>query len=64
MSNRIIKKVAVLGSGVMGSRIAAHFAGIGLQVLLLDIVAPTNSPEGGELSQRNKVVNEIGRAHV
>ena len=37
MPNRIIKKVAVLGSGVMGSRIACHFAGIGLQVLLLDI---------------------------
>ncbi|CAG0972649.1 MAG: 3-hydroxyacyl-CoA dehydrogenase/enoyl-CoA hydratase family protein [Bacteroidetes bacterium] len=36
--NRKIKKVAVLGSGVMGSRIACHFANIGLQVLLLDIV--------------------------
>jgi 3-hydroxyacyl-CoA dehydrogenase len=35
---RSIKKVAVLGSGVMGSRIACHFAGIGVQVLLLDIV--------------------------
>jgi 3-hydroxyacyl-CoA dehydrogenase len=34
---RHINKVAVLGSGVMGSRIAAHFAGIGVQVLLLDI---------------------------
>ena len=34
---RIIKKVAVLGSGVMGSRIACHFAGIGIPVLLLDI---------------------------
>jgi 3-hydroxyacyl-CoA dehydrogenase len=34
---RVIRKVAVLGSGVMGSRIACHFAGIGLQVLLLDI---------------------------
>ena len=33
-----IKKVAVLGSGVMGCRIACHFAGIGVQVLLLDIV--------------------------
>ena len=37
MQKRTIKKVAVLGSGVMGSRIACHFAGIGLQVLLLDI---------------------------
>src|SRR5687768_3907815 len=35
--NRIIKKVAVLGSGIMGSRIACHFANIGLDVLLLDI---------------------------
>src|ERR1700754_1974153 len=38
--NRIIKKVAVLGSGVMGSRIACHFAGVGIQTLLLDM-APT-----------------------
>ncbi len=36
--NRVIKKVAILGSGVMGSRIACHFANIGVQVLLLDIV--------------------------
>ncbi|MFT4856709.1 MAG: 3-hydroxyacyl-CoA dehydrogenase [Algoriphagus sp.] len=35
---RTIKKVAILGSGVMGSRIACHFANIGMQVLLLDIV--------------------------
>ncbi len=35
---RIINKVAVLGSGVMGSRIAAHFANIGCKVYLLDIV--------------------------
>ena len=37
---RSIKKVAVLGSGVMGSRIACHFAGIGVEVLLLDMLAP------------------------
>src|SRR6476661_5259402 len=36
--NRTIKKVAVLGSGVMGSRIACHFANIGCEVLLLDII--------------------------
>src|SRR6218665_4202691 len=35
---RTIQKVAVLGSGVMGSRIACHFANIGCEVLLLDIV--------------------------
>lgn len=34
---RPIKKVAVLGSGIMGSRIACHFANIGVEVLLLDI---------------------------
>ncbi len=37
MSKRTIKKVAVLGSGIMGSRIACHFANIGLSVLLIDI---------------------------
>jgi len=37
MSKRIIKKVAVLGSGVMGSRIACHFAGAGIPVILLDM---------------------------
>src|SRR5215213_7897871 len=37
MSKRIIRKVAVLGSGVMGSRIACHFAGAGIQVILLDM---------------------------
>ncbi len=36
--NRIIKNVTVLGSGVMGSRIACHFANIGCSVLLLDII--------------------------
>lgn len=36
---RIIKNVAVLGSGIMGSRIACHFANIGLNVLLLDIAS-------------------------
>ncbi len=35
---RRIKKVAVIGSGIMGSGIACHFANIGVEVLLLDIV--------------------------
>lgn len=42
---RIIKKVAVLGSGIMGSRIACHFANVGLEVLLLDIVPKELTPE-------------------
>jgi 3-hydroxyacyl-CoA dehydrogenase len=42
--NRTIRKVAVLGSGVMGSAIACHFANIGCEVLLLDI-APKDLTE-------------------
>ncbi|MFH1532249.1 MAG: 3-hydroxyacyl-CoA dehydrogenase/enoyl-CoA hydratase family protein [Pseudomonadota bacterium] len=38
--SRRVKKVAVLGAGVMGSGIAAHFANVGVPVLLLDIVPP------------------------
>ena len=36
--NKHINKVAVIGSGIMGSGIACHFANIGVEVLLLDIV--------------------------
>ncbi len=57
MSKRIIKKVAVLGSGVMGSRIALHFAGIGLQILLLDIVYADAKDSDNKLL-RNKIVND------
>jgi len=35
--NRAINKVAILGSGIMGSRIACLFANIGVEVVLLDI---------------------------
>ncbi len=65
MSKPIIKKVAVLGSGVMGSRIACHFANIGCEVLLLDIVPRELSPEeekkGLTLENpavRNRLVND------
>lgn len=40
---RPIRRVAVLGAGVMGSGIAAHAANAGLPVLLLDIVPPNLS---------------------
>ncbi|MGB4843822.1 MAG: 3-hydroxyacyl-CoA dehydrogenase family protein, partial [Ferruginibacter sp.] len=63
MSKRIIKKVAVLGSGVMGSRIACHFAGVGLQVLLLDIL-PKDLPEDAKPAARNKIVNDALTAAV
>lgn len=54
---RIIKKIAVLGSGVMGSRIACHFAGTGAQVLLLDMV-PKEAVESTKPAERNKLVND------
>jgi 3-hydroxyacyl-CoA dehydrogenase len=38
--NKPIRRTAVIGAGVMGSGIAAHFANAGLEVLLLDIVPP------------------------
>lgn len=41
MLNKHIRKVAVLGSGLMGTGIAAHLAGCGLEVLLLDMPSPT-----------------------
>src|SRR4051812_11473034 len=41
-----IRKVGVLGAGVMGSGIAAHVAGAGYPVLLLDIVPPFAPPAG------------------
>lgn len=63
MNKRIIKKIAVLGSGVMGSRIACHFAGIGLQVLLLDIV-PAEAKESGNKNLRNKIVNDSLQAAI
>lgn len=63
MSKRIIRKIAVLGSGVMGSRIACHFAGIGVQVVLLDIV-PNDAKESDNKTLRNKIVNDSLQAAI
>lgn len=60
---RTIKKVAVLGSGVMGSRIACLFAGIGVQVLLLDIV-PKEAENSSKQNERNKIVNDALQAAI
>lgn len=69
--NRNIKKVAVLGSGVMGSRIACHFANIGVEVLLLDIIpkelTPVESAKNLTLDNknvRNRIVNEALQAAI
>jgi len=64
---RTIKKVAVVGSGIMGSGIACHFANIGLEVLLLDIVpnALTKIEEKKGLTLENKVVrNRVVNDHL
>ncbi|MCS7188615.1 MAG: 3-hydroxyacyl-CoA dehydrogenase NAD-binding domain-containing protein [Bacteroidia bacterium] len=63
---RRIRRVAVLGAGVMGSQIALHFAGVGYPVLLLDMAPNTLTPEEAaqglslEAPQvRNRIVNEL-----
>jgi 3-hydroxyacyl-CoA dehydrogenase len=57
--NRHINKVAVIGSGIMGSRIACHFANIGVEVLLLDIVPFDLTEEQlKDNSIRNSIVND------
>src|SRR5690554_5781450 len=65
MSKRRIKKIAIIGSGIMGSRIACHFANIGVPVLLLDIVPrelnDAETKAGKTLEDkgvRNRLVNE------
>ena len=62
---RNIKKVAVIGSGIMGSGIACHFANIGVEVLLLDIVprelTDAETQKGLTLESkavRNRLVND------
>ncbi len=62
---RTIKKIAVIGSGIMGSGIACHFANIGVEVLLLDIVprelTEAEKKNGLTLDSktvRNRIVNE------
>lgn len=65
MSKRRINNVAVIGSGIMGSAIACHFANIGVKVLLLDIVprelTDAEKKKGLTLEDkavRNRIVNE------
>lgn len=64
---RTIKKVAVIGSGIMGSGIACHFANIGVEVLLLDIIpnALTEAEEKKGLTLESKVVrNRLVNDHL
>ena len=71
MSKRRIKKVAVIGSGIMGSGIACHFANIGVEVLLLDIVpfslSEKEKAKGLTLQDnavRNRLVNDALNASI
>ena len=59
--NPRIRKVAVLGSGVMGSAIAAHFANAGIPSLVLDIVPP-GLPDTAGRSERNAIVDGAVKA--
>ena len=65
MSKRRINKIAIIGSGIMGSGIACHFANIGVDVLLLDIVPrelnDKEKAKGLSLSDKtvkNRLVND------
>ncbi|MGV6829142.1 MAG: 3-hydroxyacyl-CoA dehydrogenase NAD-binding domain-containing protein [Flavobacteriales bacterium] len=71
MSKRRINKVAVIGSGIMGSGIACHFANIGVEVLLLDIVpfelSEKEKAKGLTLDDkivRNRLVNDALAASI
>ncbi|AXG75044.1 3-hydroxyacyl-CoA dehydrogenase/enoyl-CoA hydratase family protein [Flavobacterium arcticum] len=62
-----IKKVAVIGSGIMGSGIACHFANIGVEVLLLDIAPKelTEKEQKKGLTLQDKVVkNRLVNEHL
>jgi 3-hydroxyacyl-CoA dehydrogenase len=71
MKKRHINKVAVIGSGIMGSGIACHFANIGVEVLLLDIIPrelnKLEETKGLSLDNkivRNRIVNESLKASL
>ena len=71
MSKRRIKKVAIIGSGIMGSGIDCHFANIGVDVLLLDIVPrELNAKEQTkgltleDKTVRNRFVNDALKASL
>ena len=65
MKNIKIKKVAVIGSGIMGSRIACHLVNVGIDVLLLDICPSELNEKEKKLKKKisdkevkNRIVND------
>jgi len=60
-----IRKVAILGSGVMGSGLACHMANIGLEVLMLDIVPfDLEEDQKNNKAAKNKIVDGALKAAV
>ena len=66
MNKRSINKIAIIGSGIMGSGIACHFANIGVKVLLLDIIPNELNDKEKSLglsledkAVRNRIVNYL-----
>ena len=55
--NRTIRKVAVLGSGIMGSGIACQLANVGIEVLLMDMI-PKEAEDSKNKLHRNQLVNQ------
>ena len=62
MKNIKLKKVAVIGSGIMGSRIACHLVNVGMDVLLLDICPKELNKK--EISQRKKITDKQVRNRI
>src|SRR6185369_10035602 len=57
-----INKVAVLGAGTMGARIAAHFANAGVPCVLLDIVTPDAAQSQDKAARRKLVAGGLDAA--
>ena len=62
-----IEKTAILGSGVMGSAIAAHLANAGIPSIMLDIVprelTPQESAKGLTLRKPGRLFQQVGLAY-
>src|SRR5262249_39676858 len=56
LGHQRVNKVAVLGAGTMGARIAAHFANAGMPCILLDMVPP-DAAQSADRAARNKIVS-------
>jgi len=66
-----INRVAIIGSGVMGSGIACHFANIGINVLLLDIVPSELNDKEKQLGLtlydkkvKNRIVSQMFQRYI